>query len=290
MPIRTVTKLTMQNTPAELADAIQRGPFKVNENMSGEPYALGDGISVGALRDVIMNRDEIRSRADYIVYSYATPIGWRLKDTNKWRVPFYEYGRTSRRHQDFLRSAVDTFAGQPDLSYLEYRVDESPAFAPNIRYDFQSGKPVIVNRDDDLYRITTDRYPRSTGTTVSPKPKPIPAQEQLSADAAPVLIADRMKSMKSWRSVNLKAVLATRGSVFPDLGKLNPKVAQSLDFSKATYIVIASGTPVCWRLDRPVRWVMPMIPYDVVLAEAQRRIAQAVREVEAMSAGTRSAG
>lgn len=49
---------------------------------------------------------ESLSRADYVVYSYSTPIGWHVPGEG-WHVPEVTYSTTtSSRHQPVLRSAV----------------------------------------------------------------------------------------------------------------------------------------------------------------------------------------
>jgi len=45
-------------------------------------------------------------RPTYVVWSYATPIGWRTHD-GVWRVPRIFYSRTTSAHQGALRTAVD---------------------------------------------------------------------------------------------------------------------------------------------------------------------------------------
>lgn len=46
----------------------------------------------------------IAADADYIVYSYATPIAWHGKDG--WTVPDALYSATTSKHQGLVRSAV----------------------------------------------------------------------------------------------------------------------------------------------------------------------------------------
>lgn len=43
--------------------------------------------------------------ADYIVYSFQTPIGWHIEG-HGWVVPEVSYSQRTNRHQSILRSAV----------------------------------------------------------------------------------------------------------------------------------------------------------------------------------------
>lgn len=43
--------------------------------------------------------------ADYAVYSYDTPIAWH-RETGGWEVPFVGYSRTTTRHQNKIRTAL----------------------------------------------------------------------------------------------------------------------------------------------------------------------------------------
>lgn len=42
--------------------------------------------------------------ADYIVYSYATPIAWYRNGL--WHVPAYKYSQSTSRHQSIVRQAL----------------------------------------------------------------------------------------------------------------------------------------------------------------------------------------
>lgn len=48
--------------------------------------------------------DLIAADADYIVYSYATPIAWHGKDG--WTIPDTKYSVTTSNHQNIVRMAT----------------------------------------------------------------------------------------------------------------------------------------------------------------------------------------
>jgi hypothetical protein len=52
-------------------------------------------------------------RADYVVYSYSTPIAWHIPGEG-WHVPEVSYSSTTNKHQSITRSAVwDDLAVKP---------------------------------------------------------------------------------------------------------------------------------------------------------------------------------
>ena len=44
--------------------------------------------------------------ADYVVYSYATPIAWHV--SGSWVVPLEKFSVTTTRHQFYVREATNT--------------------------------------------------------------------------------------------------------------------------------------------------------------------------------------
>ena len=70
---------------------------------SGLPLS-GNGILPRDWRDVL-NAQTRAAAVDFVVYSYATPIGWHLKD-GRWIVPDVSYSVTTSRHQGRLRWAL----------------------------------------------------------------------------------------------------------------------------------------------------------------------------------------
>ncbi len=45
-------------------------------------------------------------RADYVVYSYWTPIAWRNRDGGAWVQPDIKYGATTTKHQNKVAEAL----------------------------------------------------------------------------------------------------------------------------------------------------------------------------------------
>lgn len=62
---------------------------------------------------------------DYVVYSYGTPIAWRLSDTGKWIVPNVSYSRTTSCHQGTIRAAVSQLAARGDDNIKQTTLEES---------------------------------------------------------------------------------------------------------------------------------------------------------------------
>lgn len=50
-------------------------------------------------------RDSVK-QADYVVYSYSTPIAWHVPNEG-WVVPQVKYSTTTTRHQNMISVAVD---------------------------------------------------------------------------------------------------------------------------------------------------------------------------------------
>jgi hypothetical protein len=47
-------------------------------------------------------------KADYVVYSYDTPIAWHVPDVG-WAMPDESYSKTTTRHQNKIRTALDSY-------------------------------------------------------------------------------------------------------------------------------------------------------------------------------------
>lgn len=80
------------------------------------------------------------AKADYVVYSYSTPIGWHVPFEG-WHVPEVTYSATtSGKHQPILRSAVwDDLTIRPSWQ----TIPES-ATAANILRSIRAGYGVVV--------------------------------------------------------------------------------------------------------------------------------------------------
>lgn len=80
----------------------RRRDFKTHsDNFRGETHKPGDYVFTGRLSG---KHSETLSQADYIVFSYATPIAWHLPDG--WVVPPVTYSVSTARHQSIARAAA----------------------------------------------------------------------------------------------------------------------------------------------------------------------------------------
>lgn len=107
--LRQYGKTTYGDWPGPIIRAIQNGEeFKsgamVATKLDGNLVHPHPGRLEGptALR---WHRELHQDRIDYVVWSYATPIAWRLKD-GTWVAPLDKYSPTTSRHQRFVYLAV----------------------------------------------------------------------------------------------------------------------------------------------------------------------------------------
>lgn len=80
-----------------------REPFKTSGALSGGSPTSGYTPEMGRLP--INYRDSF-VQADYVVYSYGTPIAWHLPNMGVWRIPDVSYSVTTSRHQSKIRAAL----------------------------------------------------------------------------------------------------------------------------------------------------------------------------------------
>lgn len=87
-------------------------PFKTGGALRGEK-GNATGFAVGRLPSEYW--DSVKD-ADYVVYSYATPIAWHISyDTGsavanpRWVMPNEKYSLTTTRHQAIIRTALGDF-------------------------------------------------------------------------------------------------------------------------------------------------------------------------------------
>ena len=92
----------IRTTDAEaIATAIERGEkFDTHGSLSGQPETYG-ARSYGYIP-----REHIPSLldADYVIYSYATPIAWRTQ--GQWITPDVKYSVTTSKQQGVVRRAL----------------------------------------------------------------------------------------------------------------------------------------------------------------------------------------
>lgn len=111
----TAVKLTTSTSHVRFADVLRnRQDFKTGGSLTGERGS--DRGFGGSLPQAFLSA--VRS-AEYVVYSYTTPIAW-LNADGTWTVPDVKYSVTTSRHQSKIRSAVKTLEDQsPDLRRSE---------------------------------------------------------------------------------------------------------------------------------------------------------------------------
>ena len=94
-------KLTTRSSWMEFRDAIESGQdFDTSGALKGRNERYG-AMNLGRLpRDL----DATARDADYVVYSYATPIAWRTQ--GQWHTPAERYSVTTSRHQSLIFTAI----------------------------------------------------------------------------------------------------------------------------------------------------------------------------------------
>lgn len=100
----TKVRLTTRDSFFKFADVLRaRQDFSTAGALRGE---AGPAVYVGRLAPEY--RDSARN-ADYVVYSYDTPIAWVRFDF--WTVPDESYSVTTSRHQGKIRTAISVLKG-----------------------------------------------------------------------------------------------------------------------------------------------------------------------------------
>lgn len=80
-----------------------REAFKTNGALHGEPVNGRLDLNYGRL-----HYDYYKSLegAEYVVYSYLTPIAWYNPSEGYWFMPSDKYSLTTTKHQSTIRSAI----------------------------------------------------------------------------------------------------------------------------------------------------------------------------------------
>lgn len=112
----TTTKLMTRDSWTKFADTLAGlTPFKTSGALRGDvqkgrPWMRGWG-------QLPQKYWDSAERAEYVVFSYDTPIAWRVRSTpgsqaakdgfeGTWYVPNVHYSMTTSRHQSKIRTAV----------------------------------------------------------------------------------------------------------------------------------------------------------------------------------------
>ena len=75
---------------------------------AGSLAGTGQFVGMGRLNNIeasLLAADVEEGRADYIVYSYATPIAWRYTN-GEWHLSNQRHSVTTSKHQSRVRRAV----------------------------------------------------------------------------------------------------------------------------------------------------------------------------------------
>lgn len=73
-------------------------------NFRGEAHEPGRYVYTGHLSGRLRTTDTV-GQADYIVFSYSTPIGWHIPGEG-WIIPPVSYSSSTGRHMSYVRQAV----------------------------------------------------------------------------------------------------------------------------------------------------------------------------------------
>jgi hypothetical protein len=95
-------------------------PFATNAEFSGRPGPLGF-METGYLPAEW--HATAKGSADYVVFSYGTPIAWREPGIG-WVRPLVKYSVSTGRHQDTIDAAIGKIAPEhvEDIAYEGARV------------------------------------------------------------------------------------------------------------------------------------------------------------------------
>jgi hypothetical protein len=99
-------RLTTRSSWQEFRDALiaPPSPFSTSGSLEGR-YTQGQETA-GQLPEEYQGSF---GDADYAVFSYDTPIAWRID--GQWYMPDYRYSRTTTRHQSTIRVALEQGPG-----------------------------------------------------------------------------------------------------------------------------------------------------------------------------------
>lgn len=95
----------------EYTDVLKnRQPFKTSGALRGVALAAGEVPSTtGRLADDW--RRLLDTGADYVVYSYMTPLAWHRPADDLWIMPSDRYSVTTTRHQGLIGTALSQIPG-----------------------------------------------------------------------------------------------------------------------------------------------------------------------------------
>lgn len=96
-------KLKISSSWMDYRDTLADEPenFLTNGNLRGVKFGWGRGRLPELYRDAFKDNIE---EIEYTVYSYDTPIAWRMHGV--WIIPDIKYSVTTTRHQNKIRTAI----------------------------------------------------------------------------------------------------------------------------------------------------------------------------------------
>jgi len=90
-----------------------------NGSLVGKPHVAGQSLPDNATGELPDDIRPLTTDADYIVYSYETPIAWHVQTLQnrdetghphgKWMLPDVRYSATTSRHQQAIALALDGY-------------------------------------------------------------------------------------------------------------------------------------------------------------------------------------
>lgn len=85
--------------------------MNANEDFDTHGSLRGRAGPPGSFGQLPEDYREDAEQADYVVYSYNTPIAWKNAKTGRWTAPGTKYSTTTSRHQSKIATAVDVING-----------------------------------------------------------------------------------------------------------------------------------------------------------------------------------
>lgn len=82
-------------------------PFKTHGSLCGEPTSLRSFQGYSAGRLPTEYTDSVND-ADYVIFSYATPIAWHTP--SGWVVPDVKYSVSTSKQQTLIRAALTIYS------------------------------------------------------------------------------------------------------------------------------------------------------------------------------------
>lgn len=108
-----ITRLGMHGANSSFQDyarVLNAGKaFETSGSLGGG--AVNNGVSGSSAGRLDPKWHPSVGRADYVVWSYGTPIAWRIPGEG-WVIPEDTYSVTTSKQQGKIRAAVGSFAGE----------------------------------------------------------------------------------------------------------------------------------------------------------------------------------